>query len=171
MAKPMLHLLCGKIASGKSTLANALKTKHAAILLTEDHWLSRLYASQIHSVDDYVKLSRQLRDVIGPLVIDMLTAGVNVVLDFPANTPADRQWSRSLADRAQAPHSLHVLNVDDETCRARLHLRNKRGEHEFAATDAEFELITSYFRAPDKEEGLDVVAHREFDPSPGKTQP
>ena len=50
MAQPTLHLLCGKIASGKSTLANALKEEQAAVLLTEDHWLSRLYPDQIHSV-------------------------------------------------------------------------------------------------------------------------
>jgi len=161
MAKPTLHLMCGKIASGKSTLANALKTQQAAILLTEDHWLSRLYPDQIHSVADYVTLSRRLRDVVGPLVIDMLKAGINVVLDFPANTPADRHWLRSLADTAQASHSLHFIDVDDETCRARLHLRNKRGEHDFAATDAEFDLITSYFVAPNKEEGLNVVIHQD----------
>lgn len=160
MTKPTLHPLCGKIASGKSTLANYLKAEQAAILLTEDHWLSRLYADQIHSVADYVKLSKRLPDIIGPLVIDILKAGINVVLDFPANTPADRHWLRGLADTAQASHSLHFLNVDDETCRARLHLRNERGEHDFAATDAEFDLITSYFVAPDKEEGLNVVIHQ-----------
>jgi predicted kinase len=161
MANTTLHLLCGKIASGKSTLANSLKAEHAAILLTEDHWLSRLYPDQIHSVADYVTLSRRLRDVVGPLVIDMLKAGINVVLDFPANTPSDRQWLRSLADNAQASHSLHFLDVDDDTCRARLHLRNERGEHDFAATDAEFDLITSYFVAPDKEEGLNIVIHQD----------
>lgn len=161
MAKPTLHLLCGKTASGKSTLANSLKTDQAAILLTEDHWLSRLYPDQIHSVADYVKLSRRLREVVGPLVIDMLKAGISVVLDFPANTPADRHWLRSLADTAQASHSLHFLDVDDETCRARLHLRNQRGEHDFAATDAEFDLITSYFVPPYEQEGLNIVIHRD----------
>ncbi len=161
MPKPTLHLLCGKIASGKSTLANSLKREQAAILLTEDHWLSRLYPDQIHSVADYVTFSRRLRDVIGLLVIDILKAGMNVVLDFPANTPADRHWLRSLADTAQASHSLHFIDIDDETCRARLHLRNERGEHDFAATDAEFDLITSYFVAPHKEEGLNIVIHQD----------
>lgn len=161
MANPTLHLLCGKIASGKSTLANSLKADQAPILLTEDRWLSRLYPDQIHSVADYVTLSRRLRDVIGPLVIDMLKAGINVILDFPANTPADRQWLRSLADTAQASHSLHFIDVDDDTCRARLHRRNAGAEHDFAATDAEFDLITSYFVAPDMEEGFNVVVHRD----------
>lgn len=161
MANPTLHLLCGKIASGKSTLADSLKAEQAAILLTEDHWLSRLYPDQIHSVADYITLSRRLRDVVGPLVIDMLKAKINVVLDFPANTPADRQWLRSLADTAQATHSLHFLDIDDETCRARLHRRNERAEHDFAATDAEFDLITSYFVTPNKEEGLNILIHRD----------
>ena len=161
MHNPTLHLLCGKIASGKSTLANSLIVEQAAILLTEDHWLSSLYPGQIRSVADYVTFSRRLRDVIGPLVIDMLNAGINVVLDFPANTPADRHWLRNLADSAQASHSLHFIDIDDKTCRARLHLRNERGEHDFAATDAEFDLITSYFVAPDKEEGLNVVIHQD----------
>lgn len=159
MAKPTLHLMCGKIASGKSTLANALKTEQAAILLTEDHWLSRLYPGQIHSVADYVTLSRRLRDVVGPLVIDMLKARINVVLDFPANTPADRHWLRNLADAAQASHCLHFIDIDDDTCRARLHCRNAGGEHDFATTDAEFDLITSYFQAPNSDEGLNVLVH------------
>jgi predicted kinase len=160
MANSTLHLLCGKIASGKSTLAKALSAEQSVILLSEDQWLSRLYPEQIRSVADYVRLARQLRNVAGPLVVDLLKAGVTVVLDFPANTPADRQWLRGLADDAQASHCLHFIDIDDDTCRARLHRRNERGEHDFAATDAEFDLITSYFQPPNEQEGLDVVVHR-----------
>jgi predicted kinase len=160
MLKPVLHLMSGKIASGKSTLAKSLAVERSAILLSEDHWLSLLYVDQIKSVTDYIRLARQIRVVVGPLVIDMLHAGVTVVLDFPANTPEDRQWLRSLADSAEAPHCVHYIEVDDDVCRGRLHLRNGRAEHEFAATDAEFDLITSYFRAPDEAEGLHIEMHR-----------
>ncbi|PWB27910.1 cell division protein ZipA [Pseudomonas sp. NDM] len=160
MPTPVLHLLCGKIAAGKSTLARSLQAEHSAILLSEDHWLARLYPEQINSVADYVRHAKQIRQVLGPLVTDMLAAGVAVVLDFPANTPTDRQWLRGLADAAQVAHRLHYLEVDDDTCRRRLHQRNARAEHEFAATDAEFDLITSYFRAPQVSEGLVVEVHR-----------
>ena len=160
MPGPVLHLKCGKIASGKSTLAKNLVAEHSAILLSEDHWLSRLYPDQIKSVTDYVRLSRQIRQVVGPLVIDLLSAGVTVVLDFPANTSQDRQWSRGLADAAQVSHCVHYLGAEDDTCRGRLHLRNRRSTHEFAATNAEFDLITSYFRAPDEDEGLQTTIHR-----------
>ncbi|WP_367084725.1 ATP-binding protein [Pseudomonas sp. HOU2] len=160
MRAPTLHLMCGKIASGKSTLAQSLAEEHRALVLSEDQWLSRLYPEQIKSVADYVRCARQIRGVLGPLVIDVLAAGVSVVLDFPANTVADRQWLRGLADSARVPHCLHYLEVDDDTCRVWLHARNALAEHEFAASDAEFDLITRHFQAPDVGEGLEIVMHR-----------
>lgn len=160
MRAATLHLMCGKIASGKSTLAQSLAEEHGALVLSEDQWLSQLYPEQIRSVADYVRCARQIRGVLGPLVIDVLAAGVSVVLDFPANTVADRQWLRGLADSARVPHCLHYLEVDDDTCRVRLHARNALAEHEFAASDAEFDLITRYFQEPDVGEGLEIVMHR-----------
>jgi len=44
---PTLHLLCGKIAAGKSTLAKELVAEHAAILLSEDTWLAQLYPGEV----------------------------------------------------------------------------------------------------------------------------
>lgn len=159
MRAPTLHLMCGKIASGKSTLAQLLAEEQRALVLSEDQWLSRLYPEQIKSVADYLRCARQIRGVLGPLVIDVLSAGVSVVLDFPANTVADRQWLRGLADTAKVPHCLHYLAVDEDTCRARLHARNALAEHEFAASDAEFDLISSYFQVPEVGEELKIVMH------------
>lgn len=137
MPNPVLHLITGEIASGKSTLGKSLAAEDSAILLSEDQWLSRLYPDQIKSIIDYVRLVRQIREVVGPLVTDLLRAGVTVVLDSPANTPQDRHWLRGLSDAAGVSHCVHYIEVDDDTCRTRLHLRNQRAEHEFAATDAE----------------------------------
>ncbi|MFK7698451.1 AAA family ATPase [Pseudomonas caspiana] len=160
MTTAKLHLMCGKIASGKSTLAKALVAEHSAILLSEDHWLARLYPGEIKSVTDYVQFARRIRDVVGPLVSTMLKSGISVVLDFPGNTRADREWLRGLAEAGEVKHCLHYLDVEDDVCRARLRARNVRGEHDFAATDAEFDLITRYFQAPTPEEGLDIQIHR-----------
>lgn len=101
---PTLHLMCGK-----STLAKNLATSHSALLLSEDHWLVTLYPGEIHSVADYLRCAQRLRGVLGPLVIDTLKVGVAVVLDFPANTVADRQWLRALADQAQSMQGIKTL--------------------------------------------------------------
>ncbi|KPW69067.1 hypothetical protein ALP68_02530 [Pseudomonas ficuserectae] len=160
MLATKLHLLCGKIASGKSTLAKSLAAEYSAILLSEDQWLSRLYPDEIKSVSDYVRLAHRIRDIIGPLVIDMLKSDICLVLDFPANTLADREWLLSLAEDAQVKHRLHYLDVEDDICLARLHARNEKADHDFAATDEQFKLITGYFCVPDTEEGLDILIHR-----------
>ncbi|NVZ50601.1 ATP-binding protein [Pseudomonas sp. B6002] len=156
---PTLHLLCGKIASGKSTLAKHLAAEHAAVVLSEDHWLTKLYPGEILSIADYLNRAQRIRGVLGPLVINLLQSGVNVVLDFPANTLANREWLLGLAQAAQAPHCLHYLELDDATCRARLHARNAGGEHDFAATDAEFDLITRHFCVPTEAQGLVIEVH------------
>jgi len=160
MTDTTLHLLCGKIASGKSTLAKSLAARHSAMLLSEDNWLSKLYPEQIKTVGDYVRFAHQIRGIVGPIVTDLLNVRVSVVLDFPANTLANRQWLRGLVGASGAAIVIHHLLVDDDVCRARLHQRNVRGEHDFAATDAEFDLITSYFQPPSEEEGLEVEVHR-----------
>lgn len=157
---PTLHLLCGKIASGKSTLAKTLAAEHAAIVLSEDHWLAKLYPGEIKSIADYVSCAQRIRGVLGPLVVNLLQSGANVVLDFPANTLANREWLLGLAQAAQVPHCLHYLELDDATCRARLHARNAQGEHDFAATDAQFDLITRHFAVPSESEGLLIEVHR-----------
>ncbi|WP_417470487.1 AAA family ATPase [Maricaulis sp.] len=158
---PTLHLVCGKIAAGKSTLCHQLAAHASTVLLSEDNWLSSLYPGEISSLEDYVRCSARLRAVIGPHVADLLRAGLSVVLDFPANTLASRAWMRSIIDDAAAAHTLHWLDLDDATCKARLRERNAAGEHAYAASETEFDLFTRYFVPPRAEEGFDVVVHGE----------
>jgi len=152
----MLHLLCGKIAAGKSTLSAELAAAPGTVTLAEDAWLARLYPGEIRSVGDYVRCAARLREAVAPHVENLLRAGVSVVLDFPANTRANRAWMRGIVERSGARHRLYWLDVPDEVCRARLRQRNAAEAHDFAASDAEFDAITAYFVAPQPDEGLEV---------------
>ncbi|MEJ8322821.1 AAA family ATPase [Kosakonia sacchari] len=154
-----LHLLCGKIASGKSTLASELAKTPCTVVLSEDSWLSLLFKDAMTTVEDYVFYSAKLKSAIKPHAISLLGAGVNVVLDFPANTLASRQWMMSIVKESGAPHLLHYLSVDDEICKARLRQRNAAGDHDFAATDEQFALITRYFVEPTEQEGFRIVRY------------
>ncbi len=154
---PTLHLLCGKVAAGKSTLARRLASAPATVLITQDHWLSRLYPGELQTLEDYVRRSACLQDALGEHVIALLRAGVCVVLDFPANTVRQRRWMCGLVEASGAEHRLHVLDVPDEVCKARLRARNAEGAHEYAPTDAQFDEFTRYFCPPSDEEGFNVV--------------
>ena len=157
---PMLHLVCGKIASGKSTLTAKLGGEPGTIVVSEDQWLSQLYPGEQNSLEDYVRNAARLRAAMEPHLLDLLGCGVSVVLDFPANTLANRAWMKALVHRAGCAHQLHHLDVPDELCKARLRQRNASGQHEFTVSEKDFDLISSYFVAPLPDEGFDVVVHR-----------
>jgi predicted kinase len=154
-----LHLLCGKIAAGKSTLARALAAQPSTVLISLDDWLSSLYPTENNSLEDFVRLTGRLRSVMGPHVAAVLRQGVSVVLDFPANTKAWREWMRSIIDRAGVAHELHVLDVPDALCKARLRQRNASGEHPYELDDATYELFTRHFVPPSADEGFHLVIH------------
>ncbi|RVU15344.1 AAA family ATPase [Methylobacterium oryzihabitans] len=155
----VLHLVCGKIAAGKSTLTARLGAGPDTILIREDQWLASLYPGEQNSLADYVRNSGRLRSVMGPHLVAVLRTGLSVVLDFPANTPGSRAWMRSLFEEAGVAHRLHYLDVSDEVCKSRLRRRNADGQHEFAVSDEQFDLFTSYFVPPAPEEGFTVVRH------------
>ena len=75
-------------------------------------------------------------------LLGLAFTGLSVVLDFPANTVANRHWMRGIFDRAGVAHRLHFLDVPDAVCKKRLRLRNAEGSHDFAASEADFEVIT-----------------------------
>lgn len=155
----VLHLLCGKIAAGKSTLARRLASAPGTVLIAEDHWLSRLYPGELATLDDYVRLSGRLREAMGPHVEALLRAGLSVVLDFPANTPRSRALMRGIVERSGASHVLHYLDVPDEICKERLRRRNEAGGHEFAPSEEDFDAFTRHFVPPAPEEGFNVIVH------------
>jgi predicted kinase len=155
----VLHLMCGKVAAGKSTLAAKLADAPNTVLISEDQLLARLYPGEIATLADYVRCTRRLREAIAPHIQALLREGVSVVLDFQSNTLATRAWARTLFEGAEAEHALHYLRMDDETCKKRLHARNAAGGHEYVVSDAEFDQFNSYVVAPDEAEGFHVVVH------------
>jgi predicted kinase len=154
-----LYLLCGKIASGKSTLARRLAERPATLLITMDHWMSLLFPTENRTIEDFARLSARLRDAMGPHVVDILRHDLSVVLDFPANTVKWRSWMRSLIDEAEVAHELHVLDVADAICKQRLRQRNAGGEDPYEVSEETYELFMSYFVPPRPDEGFNIVTH------------
>lgn len=156
---PTLHLFCGKIAAGKSTLAAKLADEDGTILVAEDAWLAALFSDQMTTGQDFVRCSAKLRAVLGPHVVSLLKAGVSVVLDFQGNTIASRAWMRGLLEQSGADHRMHVLMPPDQVCLERLQARSAAGEHPFAITEEQFHRFSAHFRPPAEEEGFTLVLH------------
>lgn len=162
-----LHFLCGKAASGKTTLARELTARHAAVMFCEDEWLTLLEA-QIDSLADFGRHAKRLKAAIRPLAVRLLRLGVPVVLDFSGNTVGDRAWVRSIFECADADHVLHYIIASDESCKARLRLRNEtkpEGIYFGFVSEDRFDEVTRHFSPPSDRENFNVVCHDAFDPS------
>lgn len=157
---PKLFLICGKIAAGKSTLANDLSSRPATVLISEDHWNSILYPGEISTLNDYLRCAARLREVIGPHVVSLLQEGMSVIMDFPANTEQQRQWLRGIFETAGVDHELHYVDVPSDVCKRRLRDRNAAGEHAFQVSEENFDLITSYFVPPTPNEKFNIIIHK-----------
>lgn len=156
---PTLHLVCGKAAAGKSTLAGELGQGAGVVVIAEDAWLAALFGDQMASLADYVRCANRLREIMEPHVVALLAAGVSVVLDFPANTVDTRRWMRRIIDTSKAAHVLHYLDVPDGVCRARVQARNAQGDHPFTLSNAQFDQLLRHFEAPTDDEGFHIVRH------------
>ena len=157
--QPTLHMLCGKIAAGKSTLAAHLAERDNAVLIAEDDWLGVLFGDQMSTGQDFMRCSARLRGIMGPHLVSLLTAGVSVVLDFQANTPDSRAWMRDIVEQTGADHQLHVLMPPDEVCLSRLRARNRSGKHPFVVTEEQFHRFMQYVSPPSPDEGFTIVMH------------
>jgi predicted kinase len=154
--------MCGKIASGKTTLARTTADACGGVLISEDVWLDRMYPGEHFTVQDYVRRSTRLRAALGPHVSALLRRGVSVVFDFAGNTPRERQWARAIAEDGGADLLVHFLNIPDAVCRARLRARNiEAPEGSQHTTDAEFDAISAYFVTPSDGEGVRIREHVE----------
>jgi predicted kinase len=152
-----LHMLCGKIAAGKSTLAVRLAQAERTLVISEDRWIERLYGPELKTLADYFERCERLRATLAPHVVGLLRVGVSVVLDFHANTVGSRRWMRAMFEEAEASHQIHFLDVPDEVCRSRMHARKAAGGD--GVSDAEFDHVTSFFVPPDPGEGFNVIRY------------
>lgn len=158
---PTLHFMCGKMAAGKSTLARKLAEQHGAILICEDIWLQQLYPTEIRSFDDYIAYARRLKAVIAPHVKAVLAQGVSVVLDFPANVPAQRAWFRELIDASGVDHLMHFVNTDHSRCIEQLQQRNReQPPGSMPMTVEQFDAISALFVPPADAEGFHIQSYR-----------
>lgn len=159
MHSSKFHLVCGYAASGKSTLARQLAREQDAILLSEDRWLSALFADELHTLADYVRCTARLRNALGPHVVALLQVKQAVVMDFAANTVEARAWLVGLARKAGVTPTLHFLDVPQEDCWQRLVKRNQDGSHEFQLSRQQFDKLAAHFEPPSEAEGIAVTRH------------
>lgn len=152
-----LHFICGKLASGKTTLAKTIEKQTESVFICEDMWLSRLYPGYINNFHDYLKHSSDFRNAIELHVQNLLKNGVSVVFDFAGNIPGERKWVKGIYESVGADHLLHYIEASDTLCKKQLSVRNQSDlSVKMEISDEEFDTITAYFQPPLETEGFSI---------------
>lgn len=152
-----LILFAGKMGAGKSTKSKAVMESRNAVRISEDEWLSALYPGQIASFEDYIRHASLLKPLLKTHIAAILRTGIDVVMDFPANTVKQRQWFLEILTDAGAENELIYLDVSDEVCLEQIAKRRaEQPERAVFDTEAMFHEVTRYFQPPEESEGFNI---------------
>jgi len=155
--KGTLIFFCGKMGAGKSTYSKKLADEIGAVFLSEDEWLSAIYPEEINDFNDYIKYSSRLKPLLKKHVQKILNSGVTVVMDSPGNTIKQRVWFKEIFSNENIPHKLIYLKADNELCLRRLEKRRQMmPERARFDTEEVFHHVTSFFQAPEDDEGFNI---------------
>lgn len=153
-----LFFFCGKMGAGKSTMAREVAARHRAVCISEDDWLAAHYPDQIHTFDDYLRFSSQIKPFIKSHVQQLLQSGTPVVMDFPGNTVRQRGWFVALCNEIGAGHQLIYLDHSDQSCLANIAKRRQEQPHRASFdTEAVFYHVSQFFEPPGENEQLKVL--------------
>lgn len=160
----MIHLICGPIGSGKTTLANNLSNKYGAVKFSEDEWLNNLFIPdapegllnepmEIIGAWASEKYNRS-REQIWQVCDQLLAKNISIILDGASANKEQRDIIRKKAKNHKVGFQLHYINAENSTRKERVKLRNKnKGDtYSIEVSDQMFNYMETFFIHPDFEE-------------------
>lgn len=156
MAKVML--ICGKICSGKTYLAEKLKEKYNAVILSTDEVTYDLINNE--QGEFYDEFALKVNIYLNKKAAEIVKAGANVILDWGFYIKESRRKETEYFTSKGIDVQWYYVDIDDETWEKNIQERNKRiedgnGGYNFYVTDGLKKKVLSLFETPTKDE-IDV---------------
>ncbi len=115
-------LMCGRICSGKSTHARALRLSENAVILSVDEVLLTLFGQHCGNMHDtYVE---RMEALLFRKSVEIVETGMNVILDLGFWTRAERDEARRFYAEHGIPCEFHYIDISHEDWLRRLQKRN-----------------------------------------------
>lgn len=154
-------LLCGRICSGKTAYARALREKEPRlVVLSCDDLMLTLFPEGAGEHHD--RLSRRARMYLFGLSLDLLRSGADVILDWGFWTRAWRDEARDFYARHGVDCAMHCIDPSPEVWRRHIQARNeavRRGEETaYFVDEGLLAKLESLFEPPQDDE-IDLWYH------------
>ncbi len=147
-----VHLICGKICSGKTTYAKKLCKENNAILLSVDEIMLSLF-DQCCGPELHMEYDRRIKGYLFDKSLEILKKGSDVVLDWGFWTKEERNSTKEFFKSRNIDCELHYVAVSDEKWKKQVNKRNneilnKQTKAYYLELDRAL-YFASMFREPD----------------------
>jgi predicted kinase len=154
---PAVHMICGTLGAGKTTLARRLAGETGGIRFSLDEWIMQLFGTEVPEPMQFPwwhERAQRCSSQIWPLCTQLLSHELDVILDFGFALRQHRAEYLALAHAAGAQVKLYVVNADAELRRQRVRARNEQRRETFAltVTDGMFDGSETCWEPPTSDE-------------------
>lgn len=158
--EPTIHLMCGLVAAGKTTLARQLAGTLPAVRLSRDEWMLRLYGGR-YDDPTYVERLGPCTELLWDFALQIVTAGSSVVLDWNFWSRTRRAEARRRAQAAGVRLRLHWLDLPVEVAVERAGARLRQQPPDAHRIDeGSVRHFATIFEAPTIDEGIVIDLHQ-----------
>lgn len=121
-----VHLIIGKLSSGKTTLTKKIAQTNNAVILSCDELMLALHP--IDSGFDYEEELQRIKRYLLHLALSILSTGTDVVLDWGFWIRSERDEVHNFFRAASLPQQWYCLQLSDDEWNKRIGQRNKEIE-------------------------------------------
>lgn len=147
----LVHLFCGKICSGKSTLAKELAKDHSFVVLNCDEIMT-LFPPLIGD-ETYARVSENVKRFLYQKTLEIVQADVDVILDWGFWYKAERRAAEDYFTHRGIPVRWYYLDVSDETWEENIARRNKNlSSSDYLVDEGLKNKCLALFEPPDEKE-------------------
>ena len=155
-------LICGKVCSGKSTLAALLKASENAVVLSCDEVVFSLFGEDFGERHDEV--TGRIKKYLCKKAAEIAHMGGNVILDWGFRSRSERQHMRRFFEIGEIRTVLYYVDVSDEQWRKNIKYRNDSVTNgniaEHYIDDVMAERSAEQFEIPDESER--AIFHKNY---------
>jgi predicted kinase len=149
-----VYFLCGKIGSGKTTIAREIRADSGAVIFNLDEIMAPLFGQTLGR-ERYVKNLAICRDFVYRIADQVLDSALPVVFDFGFWSRAER---REAAERFSGRKRVFLYcPLDDEEQRKRVFNRNASTDKTYSFTEEQLRFLNAFFEEPDESEGITLI--------------
>ncbi len=154
-----IHLICGFMGFGKTTLAKRLAEETGAVRLTPDEIMAQRYGRNLPE-PEFREKWKEIDAEIWQRTAEYVREGRDVILDYGFWTRESRREAAQKAEKTGAAVVFHQLVCDMETARQRVLKRTEENPEELFIDGNCFDMFAVQYVPVQKDENYNTIHYK-----------